>query len=119
MSICHEQHHQGEDPPILSPFMKSNKFRSYVACCAVVGSSIYRIGGDHRRGNLKGRWSRKVRFLDTYRPDEGWKRGPSTLCGRSNTPVLGVNGKLYVFGGHHPADIPGVWGELLDTYSNR
>ncbi|CAL5372108.1 unnamed protein product [Camellia sinensis] len=115
MAFCHEQHHQGEDPPILSPFMKLNKFCSYGACCAVVGSTIYRIGGDHRGGNLKGRWSRKVRFLDTNRLDEGWKRGPSTLCGRSNTPVLGVNGKLYVFGGHHPADIPGVWGEFLDT----
>ncbi|CAL5372102.1 unnamed protein product [Camellia sinensis] len=115
MAFCHEQHHQGEDPPILSPFMKLNKFCSYSASCAVVGSTIYRIGGDHRGGNLKGRWSRKVRFLDTNRPDEGWKRGLSTLCGRSNTPVLSVNGKLYVFGGHHPADIPGVWGEFLDT----
>ncbi|KAL7223141.1 hypothetical protein ACSBR1_024755 [Camellia fascicularis] len=106
MAFCHEQHHQGEDPPILS---------LYGACCVVVGSTIYRIGGNRHGRNLEGLWSRKVRFLDTNRLVEGWKRGPSTLCGRSNTLVLGVNGKLYVFGGHHPADILSILGEFLDT----
>ncbi|KAH7849602.1 hypothetical protein Vadar_020251 [Vaccinium darrowii] len=121
LAFHHDERHpqSGKKPlPILPLITQLNKApkppssRYHGACSAVIGSTIYRFGGSR----LNRRWSRKVIYFDSSRPEEGWKRGPDTLCGRVSAATVTLHGKLYVFGGHNP-DIHGFFAEFLDTTS--
>ncbi|KAG5555084.1 hypothetical protein RHGRI_012574 [Rhododendron griersonianum] len=117
LAYHHEERHRGEDSPVLSPFLELEKGKSSDMCdtlSAVVGSTVFRIGGQLWGGGQGPRYSRKVLYCRS--PEEGWKTGPQTICGRSEAAVVALHGKIYVFGGHdHPQDPEAVWGESLDT----
>ncbi|KAI8561681.1 hypothetical protein RHMOL_Rhmol04G0359300 [Rhododendron molle] len=118
LAYHHEERHSGEDSPVLSPFLELEKGKSSGMCdvlSAVVGSTVFRIGGQLCGGGQGPHYSREVLYCRS--PEEGWKTGPQTISGRSEAAVVALHGKIYVFGGHDhpPFDPEAVWGESLDT----
>ncbi|KAF7146383.1 hypothetical protein RHSIM_Rhsim04G0224100 [Rhododendron simsii] len=118
LAYHHEERHRGEYSPVLTPFLELEKGKSSGKCgtlSAVVGSTVFRIGGQLWRGGQGPRYSREVLYCRS--PEEGWKTGPQTICGRSDAAVVALHEKIYVFGGHDdPQMYPeAVWGESLDT----
>lgn len=80
---------------------------------AVLGSRIFKFGGNHAR--LPHGPSKVVIYYSATRPEDGWKIGSRTICGRESAQVAALHGKLYVFGGGRRVEPPGAWAEFLDT----
>ncbi|KAG5538024.1 hypothetical protein RHGRI_025196 [Rhododendron griersonianum] len=69
---------------------------------------------DYNHGCLTGP-SKVIYYYNATRPEDGWRIGPRTICGRESAQVAALHGKLCVFGGGRRVEPPDVWAEFLDT----
>ncbi|KAF7143597.1 hypothetical protein RHSIM_Rhsim05G0135400 [Rhododendron simsii] len=87
LAFHHDERHRGQgENPLVLPLIKKLKNHGQVGCdtsFAVVGSSIYLCGGGRNKS-----WSRKVTYFDASRPEDGWNRGPRTICERTDAAIF-------------------------------
>ncbi|KAK9272255.1 hypothetical protein L1049_002626 [Liquidambar formosana] len=102
-------HHDGDNEYGMGKLRRFSSYKGGIyENCIALGRIIYHFGGSYR-------FSRKVRCLDTSRPEQGWKKGHRMISHRREPCAVVLDGKLYIMGGTDPKSRnPETWAEVFD-----